>query len=145
MNATRPCKAERVGGAGSRAKTKMIFHKQRELPMTFSAANQTSHANLSHGHDVTATSGLYKNDMVNNQRGEVAIIVMPDKNFYHFCGAGLQGVGNDAWYPYSEGQLFQTVERILMTAKVANNVISVDRPRRNGMSIDYRVLYNKYI
>jgi hypothetical protein len=145
MNAPRPCKAERVGGAGSRAKTKMIFHKQRELPMKHSATNQTSHANLSHGHDAPATSGLYKNDMLNNQRGEVTIIVMPERKFFHFCGAGLQGVGNDAWYPYSEGQLFQAVERFLVTAKIANNVVAVDRPRRNGTSCDYRVVYNKYI
>lgn len=113
--------------------------------MTYSAANQPSHANLSHGHDVTAASGLDKNDMVNNKRSEVTIIVMPDKKFFHFCGAGLQGIGNDAWYPYCEGQLFQAVERFLIAAKVANNVVAVDRPRRNGMCIDYRVSYNKYI
>lgn len=41
--------------------------------MTYSAANQTSHANLSHGHDVTATSGLDKNDISQSAKQVVKV------------------------------------------------------------------------
>jgi hypothetical protein len=41
--------------------------------MTHSAANQTSHVNLSHGHDAPATSGLYKNDISQSTKQVVKV------------------------------------------------------------------------
>ncbi|MEM6187689.1 MULTISPECIES: hypothetical protein [Shewanella] len=91
-----------------------------------------------------ATSRLSKDDIQQQKRGELTIIVLTEMNFFHFCGLGLEGVANEAWYPYSQGLLFEAVERYLVAAKVAQNVVSIDQPRRNGASIDYRVRFNVF-
>ena len=113
--------------------------------MTHSITIPASHTKpFSEQASLQATSRLSKDDIQNQKRGELTIIVLTEMNFFHFCGLGLEGVENEAWYPYSQGLLFEAVERFLVAAKVAQNVVSIDQPRRCGASIDYRVRFNVF-
>ncbi|ACK48981.1 hypothetical protein A1L58_22115 [Shewanella baltica] len=113
--------------------------------MTHSITTPASHTKpFSEQASLQATSRLSKDDIQQQKRGELTIIVLTEMNFFHFCGLGLEGVANEAWYPYSQGLLFEAVERYLVAAKVAQNVVSIDQPRRNGASIDYRVRFNVF-
>ncbi|MCU8005495.1 hypothetical protein [Shewanella sp. SM96] len=123
----------------------MIDPKTEQAAMTHSITIPASHTKpFSEQASLQATSRLSKDDIQQQSRGELTIIVLTEMNFFHFCGLGLEGVANEAWYPYSQGLLFEAVERYLVAAKVAHNVVSIDQPRRCGASIDYRVRFNAF-
>ena len=78
-----------------------------------------------------------------DKRDKVNIIVLPHLNMFHFCGLGLAGIGNDAWYCYgNEDLLFHHVERNLKLAGKAHNVTSIEFLRECGKSQDYSVMFN---
>jgi hypothetical protein len=81
-------------------------------------------------------------------RKSVGIIVLPDK--IHFRSGPLQGlysnghgqfVGHDIWFPFN-GDLFNSVETIMVANNIAHNVVSISRIQQCGLSIDYEVIYN---
>ncbi|GIU42924.1 hypothetical protein TUM4438_10640 [Shewanella sairae] len=78
-------------------------------------------------------------------RQELTIIVDATKMMFHFCRGDLSGFGHEAWYPYVEGMLFQYVERFLIAAQVAENVVKVEELRQCGNTVDYLVTYNQRV
>ena len=81
--------------------------------------------------------------MSNANRCQTTIIVFPGIKMFHFCGCGMEGIGNEAWYPYEDGKLFEAVEKYLSLARVAHNVVKLEEKQRVNQSIDYIVTFNK--
>lgn len=77
-----------------------------------------------------------------SNRGALTIMVDPSKNMFHVCRSELSGINQDAWYPYIEGELFQYVERLLVAAGAAINVVTLTELRRCGNVIDYQIDIN---
>ncbi|MCQ8822316.1 hypothetical protein NQT65_19170 [Pseudoalteromonas agarivorans] len=75
-------------------------------------------------------------------RKTMTIIVLPNIKMFHFTEKTLVGIRNEAWYPYSEGRLFEYVEKYLVDAGVAHNITRLDERQRCGQSVDYVVTYN---
>jgi hypothetical protein len=76
-------------------------------------------------------------------RKKMAIIVLPHIKMFHFTQSVLAGIRNEAWYPYTEGKLFEYVEKYLVHADVAANVTRIDKIQQCGQSIDYLVTFNE--
>jgi hypothetical protein len=83
--------------------------------------------------------------MLNENRRQTAIIVSPEIMMLHFCDCGLEGAGNEAWYPFEQGKLFEAVEKYMTLAKIAHNVVGLEETRQCGKSVDYIVTFNPVI
>lgn len=69
-----------------------------------------------------------------------ALLIDEPKPTLHFTG-GLRGESPDTWHPVS-GDLFATIERLMVASGDAHNVARIERVREVGKAIDYLVTYN---
>lgn len=76
-------------------------------------------------------------------RKKITILTLPSKNMFHVCCHDiLAGVNNDAWYPYVPGELFKYVEKLLVEANEAANLVSLDKLNVCGESENFKAIYN---
>ena len=78
-------------------------------------------------------------------RGSMTIIANDTYHLFHFCDAALSGLEHEAWYPFEQGALLQSVERYLVSVGIAHNVTSIMPLRQCGDATDYHVIYNRGI
>lgn len=69
----------------------------------------------------------------------------------HFCRpAKLQGNDADLWIPLykttdKHNIDFVEIERLMQVNRIAHNVTSIEYLRECGLSVEYKVTFNKYI
>lgn len=75
-------------------------------------------------------------------------IIHPTGKKIHFCCHDiLSGLNHDLWFPiFDEKSLFQEIEKIMISCRVAHNVTFIERIREGkndgGSFEDYRITYN---
>lgn len=77
-------------------------------------------------------------------RKSVFVIMSRIKNVnsIHFTDTILSGANSDIWFPVSETDYFNFIEKLLVINNIAHNVVRIDTKLVGDTFIDLEVTYN---